>query len=742
MIIGPNTKAYLGSTSITSIYIGTAQVLTTDFVMTVATTGADEAFTIPCQDVGVFDAVVDWGDGSTSAITTFNDADLSHTYAAAGDHQIRISGTFPNIYFDTLDRLKVKSVENLGVMGWLRLDNAFFGCSNMTSFVAGNTDTSGVTNMYRMFLFCSNLATIDLVGIDTSLVTNMRSMFNSCASVTTLDVTGFNTSNVTTIYRMFKDCTNLTFVDMTGFDTSNVNSMGELLLNCTSLTDAPGVENFNIETLDTIYRLNSFAQGATLPTARYDALLINWNAQNPFDGLSPDFGSSTYSAASAAARANLISTDGWTIADSGTADLVMTVATTGAGETFTLPAQDADVFSATIYWGDGQSDPITAFDDADLTHTYAAAGDHVVSITGDFPNIYFNNGGDTAKVKSVENLGVMGWTQLDDAFHGCLNMTSFVAGNTDTSLVTTMQNMFRECSSLTTLDVSSFDTSIVTDMSLMFFNNISVTALDVSNFDTSLVTTMQHMFRECSSLTTLDVSSFDTSIVADMSLMFFNNISVTALDVSNFDTSLVTTMQQMFRGCSSLTTLDVSSFDTSIVTDMSSMFIFCDDLTTLDVTGFNTSLVETMSFMFRGCGNLTALDVSNFDTSLVTTMRHMFRECSILTTLDVSSFDTSIVTDMSLMFFNNNILTDIIGVEDFDIEALNDVGSLANFANGVALSPARYDALLINWDAQDPLDGMSPNFGSSTYTGGGTAAAARANLISTDGWTIIDGGTA
>jgi hypothetical protein len=61
---------------------------------------------------------------------------------------------------------------------------------------------------------------------------------------------------------------------------------------------------------------------------------------------------------------------------------------------------------------------------------------------------------------------------------------------------------------------------------------------------------------------------------------------------------------------------------------------------------------------------------------------------------------------------------------------------------GVAIPTARYDALLINWDAHDPFDGMFPNFGSSQYTAGGTAATARANLISTDGWAISDGGTA
>ena len=123
-------------------------------------------------------------------------------------------------------------------------------------------------------------------------------------------------------------------------------------------------------------------------------------------------------------------------------------------------------------------------------------------------------------------------------------------------------------------------------------------------------------------------------------------------------------------------------------------------------------------------------------------MGSMFRGCSSLTALDLSNFNTTAVTNMSAMFYKSSSLTDIIGVEDFNIEGLDAVGDLNNFMINVTLPTARYDALLINWDAQEPLDAMTPNFGNSTYTGGGTAAAARANLISNDGWTITDGGIA
>jgi len=477
-----------------------------------------------------------------------------------------------------------------------------------------------------------------------------------------------------------------------------------------------------------------------------------------------------------------------------TDEFAMTVTTTTANETFTIPCQNVGTFNAGIQWGDGSVSTVTAYNDAKLTHTFATAGDHLIRIRGSFPNIYFNNAGDKLKVKSVHNLGIVGWTRLNIAFQGCSNMTSFTAGTTDTSAVTNMSYMFRDCPSLTALDLSSFNTAAVTSMYAMFYGCSSLTALDLSNFNTTAVVYMSNMFRECSSLTaldlsnfnttvvtnmsnmfygctgltaldvssfnttavvymnsmfrdnssltSLDVSSFNTAAVTEMSYMFYNCSSLTALDVSSFNTTAVVNASYMFYGCSSLTALDVSNFNTTAVTNMSNMFRSCTSLTALDLSNFNTAAVTTMSNMFRLCTNLTALDVSNFNTAAVTNMSNMFQDNSSLTSLDVSSFNTAAVTDMASMFQNCTSTTDIIGVEDFNIEGLNSTGDLSNFMTNVTLPTARYDALLINWDAQEPFDAMTPNFGNSTYTGGGTAAAARANLISTDLWVITDGGIA
>jgi len=817
----------------------------TPFDMTVRTTAANETFTIPCQNVGTFNATVDWGDGSSSTITSYNDANLVHTYTSAGDHAISISGTFPNIYFAyTGDRNKLIAVTNLGQVGWQTFKSAFMGCEYMTTFNFGtHTDTSSITDMDGMFRACKRISTLNLSTLntssvtnfshmfsqmmshsstypasldasgldtsngtnfsymfhfmlystslnvsnfDTSSATNMTSMFDYNTRITSLDVSSFNTSSVTSMGSMFANCRALTSLDLSNFDTSNVLYMNTMFNSCGALssldissfrtpnlrgliamfsgcnvldtidvsnfdtsnatyfdrmfdqrysnnprTDIIGVENFNFEGITSSSALSDFMRNMSIPTSRYDQLLINIEAQTIPRATQADFGSSEYTAGGAAeaARANIISTDGWTITDGGALPVpfAMTVRTTSANETFTIPCQNVGTFNAIVDWGDGSSSTVTTYNDSNLAHTYASAGDHSISISGTFPNIYFAYTGDKAKVISVTNLGQVGWQSFELAFMGCNNMTSFTSGVTDTSSVTNMSFILSDCNKIASLDLSTFNTSNVTNMGGMFrsmgYQAPSGFSLDLSNFDTSNVTNMQSMFKSATKITSLDTSSFDTSSVTNMSYMFERCPRFTGtLDLRHFNTSNVTNMSGMFNQNYSPN----SSFITSI-----------------NVTGWDTSNVTSFGLMFAYMENLTSITgLSNFDTSSATAMNGMFIELTSLTSLDVSNFDTSNVEYMNAMFYDCTSLTDINGIENFNIESLNGTSSLNAHLTGTSIPTARYDALLINWDAQDPLDGMSPNFGNSQYTAGGTAAAARANLISTDGWTITDGGTA
>jgi surface protein len=277
-------------------YSGSAGGAIEAFISVWATTGVDETITIPCQNVGTFNAIIDWGDGTpTSTVTAYNDADLAHEYAAIGEHTISITGTFPNIYLNnSTEKLKIKRVTNLGTVGWTKLNQAFWGCTNLTEFTVGSTDTSGVDNMQLMFTNCSGL--------------------------TSLDVSSFDISNVTSLFNTFGGCSGLISIDVSSWVTSSVATMAFMFEFCPALTSMVGVEDWAITGLDSTGSLTVFLSQGKMTTAQYDNLLVNWEAQaSGIPAMTASFGASKYTGGGAAATAHASLTDvyGWSIGDGG-----------------------------------------------------------------------------------------------------------------------------------------------------------------------------------------------------------------------------------------------------------------------------------------------------------------------------------------------------------------------------------------------------------------------------------------
>lgn len=47
---------------------------------------------LPLIDVGTYNFVVNWGDGNQDTITSWNQAETTHTYTSTGDYVITITG--------------------------------------------------------------------------------------------------------------------------------------------------------------------------------------------------------------------------------------------------------------------------------------------------------------------------------------------------------------------------------------------------------------------------------------------------------------------------------------------------------------------------------------------------------------------------------------------------------------------------------------------------------------------------
>jgi len=252
-----------------------------------------------------------------------------------------------------------------------------------------------------------------------------------------------------------------------------------------------------------------------------------------------------------------------------------------------LPLESGGTYNFVVDWGDGQKDTITAYNQAEVTHTYSSIGTYEIKIKGTIEGFVFNNSGDKLKLLSIDNGGILNVGNSAGKFYGCTNLTSI--NNLDTSNVVNMSEMFRGCSNLTL--IGNLNTLNIENMDYMFYGCTNFN--QAINFDTSNVENMSYMFYLCSN--------------------FNQNV--------NFNTSNVVNMNSMFYACSNFN--KPINFNTHKVTIMYAMFYKC--------TNFNqpicldTSKVTTTAFMFRECTNFNQ-SVSCFNTSKVTNMYAMFQD--------------------------------------------------------------------------------------------------------------------
>jgi hypothetical protein len=245
-------------------------------------------------DVEVWDST-----GSTlqETITGLSDAATITIAAGVGIYELRVfpaaTNGFNRIQFDNGgDKSKLIEIRNWGDIVWSTMARAFYGCNNLTKVISqSNAKTSNVTDFQRIFQATGIVYTLDFSLFDTSSSNVFLASF-------------FSSQGIPSII-FDNDFSNVTRID---------NALGLL----PSLIDAPGIENLNISS---VTNFSNFLTGTSLPTSRYDALLINYEAQAPNTGLNFSGGNSKYTAGGAAeaARTSLENTYNWTITDGGPA---------------------------------------------------------------------------------------------------------------------------------------------------------------------------------------------------------------------------------------------------------------------------------------------------------------------------------------------------------------------------------------------------------------------------------------
>ena len=167
-----------------------------------------------------------------------------------------------------------------------------------------------------------------------------------------------------------------------------------------------------------------------------------------------------------------------------------------------------------------------------LAHTYTAGDYDLVVYSDDVYRPYLSNSGDADQITSVViNAGANLGTNLDQAWRGSSNMTSFVCPFDVTSGVTSFGSSWRECSSLVSFPL----------------------------IDTSSGTSFRDAWHRCSSLVSFPLIDTSSAIRCDGAWA-----SCTALtSFPLLDTSSLTKANVAWASCTSLANFPANMFDTT-----------------------------------------------------------------------------------------------------------------------------------------------------------------------------------
>ncbi len=152
-----------------------------------------------------YNFTVDWWDGITDTITTWNQAQTTHTYATGWQKEIKIKWTIIWWSFNnSWDKTKLLEIKSWGPLNLWNNWSYFYWASNMKlDNLVDILDLSGTTNMASIFSYCSWITTVPYINLwDTSKVTNMRGVFYWATNFNS-DISWWDTSNVNTTNWMF-----------------------------------------------------------------------------------------------------------------------------------------------------------------------------------------------------------------------------------------------------------------------------------------------------------------------------------------------------------------------------------------------------------------------------------------------------------------------------------------------------------------------------------------------------------
>jgi hypothetical protein len=570
------------------------------------------------QTGGVGNIYIDWGDGTTTTISTTGATTSNKTYTiGAGTACSRGYTTFKiRIYGDagtTITRVKFlppftgkANSTSYGVLEAYYGNNTITDFNSLWGFAGGNSGatfleyvkmpaTLGAIDMDSAFYGCVMLTKIDM---PTSMSTiNFRSAFRNCYALQSITFpsdallgdcfNGFNGCNalnsitlpasvtsITNLNGTFNGCRSLgNVIFPTGLDSCT--DLGSCFLNCSNLitVEIPGF--YTGVATNTLVLSNAFQGCAAL---QYVKLPNTYRA-----GLILSMGTCFTNCYS------LLSLDLSAVPDIST--LVNVVQNCYSLASITLPTTCSSLSSMANAFQNAGIQEITLPTTVAASITLGTAFSGCINLS-------------SVTIPSSYNI-----TSLTSTFQNCTSLTSVNLPNNAQNSLTAFSNTFSGCQALQTVIMPTSLNSVSTMINAFSncFNLLSVTLPATMNSLISLGST----FSGCQSLTSVTLPTSAT-VLTTFSNIFQNCFALTSVTLPATISASTLTFSTAFSGCFSLKTITLPTTQTTSLNSMISTFANCLSLTTINNTGNlgNTSTGSTTyinATLNTGMDSLTTL---------------------------------------------------------------------------------------------------------------------------------------
>lgn len=669
--------------------------------------------------------IIDWGDATTSTVTTNFSTITPHTYTpgtgtpcSLGYTTFKIRVYFTGTGVSVLSNCNIMAIPISGDFASFQICNvleAYYGNSTQNATAVtfnssgqNSSSLSGYVNLQfvklpatvtwtswnSIFYQCVSLLKV-VMPTSNSAMNDFQQAFALCASLLELTLPS-NSTNITTFNNSFVGCNNLKFCTFPA-SLNLCTNFGGTFSNCWNLRSVtfPSVNtNFNFSTTFNNCAQLEWVKFTSMPTQITSNINMNScfsgcnNLQNvyfPATGTSGSIYNFSQMFTNCFQLKSIVFPSNVNVSSFNS-----TFSSCFALTSCILPTSAA-----------GCTDYSSMFTSCYslLKITLPTAPTANVSFASTFQNCF--------KLQEITIPSGYNFTNISNMCSGCYSLKTFTWTPGTQNSLTTMQGAFNSCYLLTSITMPSSMNSLNSLINVFgsCFSLLSVTLPSSLNAVTSIFS----CFSSCRSLKSV---TLPTSM------------------------SACTTFSSTFNGCRSIESITLPNIVSTSLTSFVSTFVNCTSLETCVLPGAaQLSLVTNIDNMFQTCSNLTT--VTNFDKIGSLTATPLMQGFSFTFNRLANGSAISFSGPLSIIQLNGNVL------QKTDVQAVRFLNASAGQWTGVSpqinvsytnMSTAQIVQLFNDMAAQGNV--VSKTINITSATGAAALTAADRLIVTSRGWTI------